>query len=75
MQRARPIEHNEEYRRNQHSGRPTGGISGILVVRGAGNSAAAGASTWWPEGEAGPTAPRLRTPSCRPDFRSGRKRR
>lgn len=40
-----------------------GGISGILVVRGAGNSAAAGTSTKWPEGEAGSTVPRYRTPS------------
>ncbi|CCM79630.1 hypothetical protein BN77_p30057 [Rhizobium mesoamericanum STM3625] len=47
-----------------------GGISGILVVREAGESTAAGASTSWPEGEAGPTAPRLRTPSYRPGRRS-----
>lgn len=47
-----------------------GGISGILVVRGAGESAAAGASTELPEGEAGSTAPRSRTPLYRPDCRS-----
>ncbi|EPE93887.1 hypothetical protein RGCCGE502_33896 (plasmid) [Rhizobium grahamii CCGE 502] len=44
-QPARPIENNEEYRRNQRERPPEGGISGILVVQVAGKSAAAGAST------------------------------
>lgn len=55
---------NEEYRRNQHRA-AAGGISGILVTLRAEVDAAAGASTEWSEGEAGPNAP-----DC--EFRIGR---
>ncbi len=57
-QRARPTDSNEEYWRNQRERPPEGGISGILIVQGAEKRAAAGASTEFPTGEAGPTAPR-----------------
>lgn len=57
MQRARLIQDDEEYRRNQHSGRSAGGISGILVARGAERGQPQEAQHSGPKGEPGPTAP------------------
>ena len=66
MQRARPIEEDEEYRAATTQGWD---FANSRRAR-SGKSAAAGASTELSEGEAGPTVPRFSTllyrPSCRP---------